>query len=349
MRFAGEAFEQRRRQPRFADAGLAGEQHHLAFAALRLGPAPQQQFEFFFPPDERGQAARVQRLEAAFRRTRPQRRPGPRRPGDALEVLGPEVLQLEQIAEQPARALGDDDHVRFGDRLQARREVRRLADDAALLRLPRSDQVADDDQPGRDPDPHVQGRAGRGDEFRRGLDDGEPGLHGALGVVFVGLRIAEIGEHAVAHVFGDEAAVALDQLRAAAMIGADDLAHVLGIEPRRHRGRADEIAEHHGELAALGGVCRRRRCRYGAAARLRIGRAAVEAGKFRDRLEQLARWPRATTPSSFEVVRRQLRQNLAVDFVLAKRGLVLPETEASQPIPDVHRRTQSAGEHDHRN
>ena len=31
--------------------------------------------------------------------------------------------------------------------LQARREVRRLADDAALLRVSRADQVADDDQP----------------------------------------------------------------------------------------------------------------------------------------------------------------------------------------------------------
>ena len=71
----------------------------------------------------------------------------------------------------------------------------------------------DDDQPGRDADPHVQGRTRRGDEFRRGLDDGEPGLHGALGVVLVGLGIAEIGEHAVAHVFGDETAVALDQRR----------------------------------------------------------------------------------------------------------------------------------------
>ena len=155
----------------------------------------------------------MQRLEAAFRGTRPQRRPGPRRPGDALEVLRPEVLKLEQIAEQPARALGDDDHVRLGDRLQPRREVRRLADDAALLRLARSDQVADDDQPGRDADPHVQRRAGRGDELRRCLDDREPGLHGALGVVLVRLRIAEIGEHAVAHVFGDETAVALDQRR----------------------------------------------------------------------------------------------------------------------------------------
>ena len=156
VRLAGEAFQQRRREPRFADAGLAGEQHHLTFAGLCLRPAPQQQFEFFFPPDERGQAARVQRLEAAFHRTRPQRRPGSHRPGDALEVLGPEVLQLEQIAEQLSRALGDDDRVRLGDPLQARREVRRLADDAALLRLPRSDQVADHDQPGRNADAGLQ-------------------------------------------------------------------------------------------------------------------------------------------------------------------------------------------------
>ena len=110
----------------------------------------------------------------------------------------------------------------FGDRLQARREVRRLADDAALLRLPRPEKIADDDHPGGDPDPHLQRRAGGGFELRRGFDDGEPGLHGSLGVMLVGLGIAEIGEHAVAHVFGDEAAVALDQRRAAAMIGADD-------------------------------------------------------------------------------------------------------------------------------
>jgi hypothetical protein len=44
--------------------------------------------------------------------------------------------------------------------------------------------------------------------------------NGALGVVFVGLGIAEIGEHAVAHILGDETAVALDQIRAAAMVSA---------------------------------------------------------------------------------------------------------------------------------
>jgi len=47
------------------------------------------------------------------------------------------------------------------------------------------------------------------------------------------LGIAEIGEDAIAHILGDEAAVALDQFGAAAMIGADDPMQVLGIESGR--------------------------------------------------------------------------------------------------------------------
>ena len=167
----------------------------------------------------------MQRLEAALHRTRPQRRPGPRRPGDALEVLCPEVLELEEIAEKPPRAVGDDDHVRLGDALQARREVRRLADDAALLRFARADEVADDDQPGRDADAHLQAERGGGLQLRHRLDQRKPGQHRALGVVLVGLGIAEISQHAVAHVFGDEAAGLANRLGAASMIGADDLSH----------------------------------------------------------------------------------------------------------------------------
>jgi hypothetical protein len=94
------------------------EQHDLAFTIFRSGPAPQQQFGFFFPSDEGGQVGRVQCLEAAFNRNRPQRRPGPCRPGDALEVPVPEVLKLEEIAEKFSRALGDDDPIRLGDSLQ---------------------------------------------------------------------------------------------------------------------------------------------------------------------------------------------------------------------------------------
>ena len=190
----------------FADACLAGEQHHLAFTRLCPEPAPKQQFGFFFPPDEVGQAGRVQGVEAALHGTRPQRSPGPRRPGDALEVRGSEVLQLEEIAEQPSRAVGDDDGTRLGQSLQARREVWRLADDRLLLCSTRADQVADHDKPGGDADPHLQRNAGGGREPRRRLDQGKPGPHSVLGVVLVSLGVAEIGQHPVAHVLGDEPA-----------------------------------------------------------------------------------------------------------------------------------------------
>ena len=55
----------------------------------------------------------------------------------------------------------------------------------------------------------------------------------ALGVVLVGLRIAEINQHAVAHIFGDETVETSNRLRRAAVIGADYLAQLFGIESRR--------------------------------------------------------------------------------------------------------------------
>ena len=51
-----------------------------------------------------------------------------------LRSCAAEVFQIEEIAEQLSRALGNDDRVRLGDPLQTCRKVRRLADDAALLR-----------------------------------------------------------------------------------------------------------------------------------------------------------------------------------------------------------------------
>jgi hypothetical protein len=90
--------------------------------------------DFLLPTDQwRGCSA--QRLEAAFHRTRPQRRPGAYRSGDALEIPLPEVLKIEEVAEKFSRAFGDDRHVRFGHTLQARSKVRRLANDAAFLRF----------------------------------------------------------------------------------------------------------------------------------------------------------------------------------------------------------------------
>jgi hypothetical protein len=68
----------------------------------------------------------------------------------------------------------------------------------------------------------------------------------------VRLRIAEVSEHAIAHVFRDEPAALGDLLGAASVIGADDLPHVLGVEPGRKRSRAHQIDEHYRDLAAFG-------------------------------------------------------------------------------------------------
>ena len=66
-------------------------------------------------------------------------------------------------------------------------------------------------------------------------------------------QIAEIDQHPVAHELGDKAVVARDDAGNSILIGADLLAQFLGVEPRRQRRRADEIAEHHRQLPpALG-------------------------------------------------------------------------------------------------
>ena len=271
---------------RFADARLAGDEHHLAFARLCPRPAPQQRFEFLFPPDQRGQVGHVQGVKAAFDGTRPQRGPGPRRPGDTLEILGSEIPEFEEIAEQLSRAVGDHDHVRLGQRLQARRQVRRVADDATFLRISRSDQVTDHDEPSGDADAHLQRSAGSGLQHRHRLGQREPGNDGSLGVMLVGLGIAEISQHAVAHILGDEPPGLGDLLGAATVIGADDLAHILGVKPRRKRGRAHEVAEHHRELAALGGIMRLRGsgCR---SRRSKLWRAFLDTIQLGYRAQQL--------------------------------------------------------------
>jgi hypothetical protein len=68
----------------------------------------------------------------------------------------------------------------------------------------------------------------------------------------VGSRVAEVDQDAVAHVFGDKAVELADRFGDSAMIRSDDLAQILRIEPRRKRGRVDEVAEHHRELPPLG-------------------------------------------------------------------------------------------------
>ncbi len=65
------------------------------------------------------------------------------------------------------------------------------------------------------------------------LDNGQSGADRALGVVLMRLGVAEIDQHAVAHVFGDKTGEPADGVGDAAVIGPDDLAQILGVEARR--------------------------------------------------------------------------------------------------------------------
>jgi hypothetical protein len=70
-------------------------------------------------------------------------------------------------------------------------------------------------------------------------------------------RVAEINENAVSHVLGDKAVEPGDHLSDGAVIRADDLAQILGIEAGGERGRADHVAEHDRQLPTFGiGLCR---------------------------------------------------------------------------------------------
>ena len=76
--------------------------------------------------------------------------------------------------------------------------------------------------------------------------------HRPFGIVLVGSRVTEVNQHAVAHVLGDEPVKARDGLGDALLVGADDVAQVLGIKPRGERRRTDQIHECDRKLPTLG-------------------------------------------------------------------------------------------------
>ena len=76
--------------------------------------------------------------------------------GKPGQLLRSEILDVEQRANLPPRALGSNEHARLGQRLQAGGKVWRLPDNAAFLRRTRTDQIADHDEPGGNADPYLQ-------------------------------------------------------------------------------------------------------------------------------------------------------------------------------------------------
>ena len=88
-------------------------------------------------------------------------------------------------------------------------------------------------------------------------DDFQPGPDRAFGRVFLRRRKAEVCHDAVAQVLRDMAVVSADDRGANLAVLLQQAVHVLGVKLARKRSRADQIAEDHGDLAALDAGCLR--------------------------------------------------------------------------------------------
>jgi len=112
--------------------------------------------------------------------------------------------------------------------LQPGGEVRRFADDRLFLRRALADQIAHHHQPGGDPDARLQ--LGRLDiETSDRVDQSQPRPDRPLGVVLMSARVAEIDEHAVAHILGDKPVEPGDDFGHGTVIRGDDLAQILRV------------------------------------------------------------------------------------------------------------------------
>ena len=111
-------------QARFAQAGLADDQHQLPVALPRPLPAPHQHGDFLVAADERREMALPRAASAAARPHEPEQR---HRLRHAFEFVAAALLGDEQAGDLALHPRRDHDRARLGQRLHPRRDVRRIA------------------------------------------------------------------------------------------------------------------------------------------------------------------------------------------------------------------------------
>ena len=91
-----------------------------------------------------------------------------------------------------------------------------------------------------------------GIQWSHGLHDAQPGPHGALGIIFVRLRIAKVDEQTIAEILGDMPLKTGDHLGAGLLIGPHHLTQLFWVEPAGKHRRIHQVTKEHGELATFG-------------------------------------------------------------------------------------------------
>ena len=158
------------------------------------------------------------------------------------------VFEDEKPSRLPLDARGDEYRPRFGRSLDPRGDVRRFAEHLAGS--------VDHDRAALDAD--AGGKLGRARSSIPSVEVGKRTLdrqrrpHSALGVILLGLRIAEEGHQAITELLQHMAAKPGHRCRSFIEIGAHEIAPVLGVELGGELRRADEIAEHYCDRTTLG-------------------------------------------------------------------------------------------------
>ena len=303
----------------------------MALAGYRLAPSLKHQRQLLVAPDHGQRPARSPGLKAAAGGALAEDLEATHGAGEALEPGRPKLAQLEQLAQEPARAVGDYHGTGRGCLLQPRRQIWRLAHHRLLASRALTDKGSHDHEAGCDADPRGERFSGRGGKPGNNPDDRQAYLHGALSVVLVRLGPAEVGEHAVSEELREVAAVARDLARDRVLVGPEDLLHLLRVQPAAQCRRADQVAEHNRELSTLGLGC------YlppGLFSR-HLGRARRRPSQSRDRCQHDL--PRPEREPEFpQVDLRQLSQNLGCDLGVQERLHVALQSQPAQPCRDVH-------------
>ncbi len=149
---------------------------------------------------------------------------------ETLQFESPEIAIGEQATGDPLRGLGDDDGVGRGNRLQPGGQVRGFADDIALPRRALADQIADHDETGGDADPRLHPRIVWQFDAAYFRQDADCGANGTLCRILEGTGKTEIGQNAIAHELGDEAAVSPDRAGGGVLIAPDQTAEQFGVD-----------------------------------------------------------------------------------------------------------------------
>ena len=241
-------------QPRLADTRLADDTHDLALPGSRALPALAEEAQL--PPSTRQgtQPALHADLEAAAPRAPPRDVEDPHRLGPALDGDGPQRLGADVALHGPVRGLGHEHVAGLGERLQARRQVRRVADGGVV----HAQVVADaphDHRSGIDAEPQPEIDTQLPPDLPAiaadGLVDGEGGVDGAERVVLQRDGGAEERHQPIAEELVHRALVAMDRLGHEPQDAVHDLVHRLRLELGGQPRGIDQVAEHDADLFPL--------------------------------------------------------------------------------------------------